>query len=98
MAALFYASQYFWAAMLGAFVLYMLNKLNNRQPFSLFNAIQVPTDGRPVLTFIDMILSSGLGAGIVLLLTKANSTSEAVTGGLGLTGILSAIGKNSNEQ
>jgi hypothetical protein len=90
-------TQYYWAAMFGAFVLYMLNRLNNRQPFSLFNAIQVSTDRRPLLIFVDMLVSSGIGAGVVLLLVKANSVSEAVTGGLGLTGILSAFGKDSND-
>ena len=88
----------YMAAMFGAFVLYMLNRLNNRQAFSLFNAIQVSTTGRPGRIFLDMLVSSAIGAGIVILITKANSVSESVSGGLGLTGILSAFGKDSNEQ
>lgn len=89
------AAQLFVAAMFGAFVLYMLNRLNNRQPFSLFNALQVATNGRPFLIFVDMLLSSAIGAGIVILVSKASSIGEAVNGGLGLTGVLSAFGKDS---
>jgi hypothetical protein len=96
-AALINVAACYGAAMFGAFVLYMLNCLNNRKPFSLFNAIQVSTNGRPILTFVDMLVSSGIGAGIVILLTKAGSINEAVTGGLGLTGILSAFGKDTHD-
>lgn len=88
------AANYFLAAMFGAFVLYMLNRLNNRQPFSLFGAIQLRTDGRPLLLFLDMLISSAIGAGVVVLVVTLGSVQEAATAGLGLTGILSTFGRD----
>ena len=81
------------AAMFGAFVLYVLNRLNKRQPFSLFTALQVKLDSRPSMIFSDMIVSSAIGAGIVILMLNPTSVTESVTAGLGLTGVLSAFGK-----
>ena len=81
------------AAMFGAFVLYVLNRLNKRQPFSLFTALQVKLDSRPGMVFSDMIVSSAIGAGIVILMLNPTSVTESVTAGLGLTGVLSAFGK-----
>jgi hypothetical protein len=83
----------FWAAAFGAFVLYTLNQLNNRQPFSLLTALNVKMSSRPMITFGDMMISSAIGAGVVLLLLHPASPSEAGSLGLGLTGILSAFGK-----
>jgi hypothetical protein len=83
----------YFAAMFGAFVLYVLNRLNNRQPFSLFSALQVELDKRPAMILADMIISSAIGAGVVFLMLNPTSVPEAVTAGLGLTGVLSAIGK-----
>jgi hypothetical protein len=80
--------------MFGAFVLYLLNRLNNRQPFSLFTALQVRIDSRPGVIFSDMIVSSAIGAGVVFLLLNPTSVPEAMTAGLGLTGVLSAFGKD----
>ena len=89
-------SKFFLSAMFGAFVLYVLNRLNNRQPFSLFSALRIKMDdpARPMLIFEDMIISSGIGAGVVILMFDPISSSEAVALGLGLTGILSAFGKD----
>ena len=81
------------AAMFGAFVLYVLNRLNKRQPFSLFTALQVKLYSRPGMIFSDMIVSSAIGAGIVILMLNPTSVTESVTAGLGLTGVLSAFGK-----
>jgi hypothetical protein len=69
------------AAMFGALVLYLLNRLNNRQPFSLFTAIQVRLDSRPWVIFFDMIVSSAIRAGVVFLLLKPASVPEAATAG-----------------
>jgi hypothetical protein len=88
------ATNFFWAAMFGAFVLYILNRLNNRQPFSLFYALEIKTGGRPWIIFADMMLSSAIGAAVVMLLPNINSVQDAATTGLGLTGVLSAIGKS----
>jgi hypothetical protein len=86
----------FWSAAFGAFVLYILNRLNKRQPFSLFSALDIPIKDRPTMAFGDMIISSGIGAGIVLLLLHPISAAEAGTAGLGLTGVLSAFGKDAS--
>jgi hypothetical protein len=87
--------QMFFSAMFGAFVLYTLNRLNERQPFSFFTALQIKVDG-PLKTFSDMIISSALGAGVVLLVTHPATVAEAGASGLGLTGILSAFGKDAS--
>ena len=89
---LFYALLYL-SAMFGAFILYMLNLLNDRQPFSLFGARGMKLEG-PRTIFVDMLISSALGAGIVLLVTHPATVNEARAFGLGLTGILSAFGKD----
>jgi hypothetical protein len=88
------SSRFFLAAMFGAFVLYMLNRLNNRQPFSLLSALKLNLDSRPFVIFGDMLISSAIGAGVVVMLYSPGSVSEAGTAGLGLTGILSAFGKD----
>lgn len=88
------ATSIFWAAAFGAFVLYMLSELNNRQPFSLFRALQIEISKRPARIFADMFISSVIGAGVVLLILRPESVSEACNAGLGLGGILSAFGKD----
>jgi hypothetical protein len=47
----------------------------------------------PRTIFVDVLISSALGAGIVLLVTHP-TIKEAGAFGLGLTGILSAFGKD----
>jgi hypothetical protein len=89
-------TSFFWAATFGAFVLYILNRLNKRQPFSLFSALDVPMKDRPGRAFGDMMISSGIGGGIVLLLLHPTSAADAGAAGLGLTGILSAFGKDTS--
>jgi hypothetical protein len=88
------ATGIFWAAAFGAFVLYMLSELNDRQPFSLFRALQIELSKRPGRIFMDMFISSVIGAGVVLLVLRPESVSEACNAGLGLGGILSAFGKD----
>jgi len=36
--AIWAATKFFWTAMFGAFVLYILNLMHGKQPFSLFTA------------------------------------------------------------
>lgn len=84
----------FLSAAFGAFALYTLNMLNNRQPFSFFKALNIGLIGRPWRIFGDMIISSAIGAGIVLMLFRPDSAAEAGASGLGLTGILSALGSD----
>lgn len=90
------ATKFFFSAMFGAFVLYVLHRINDRQPFSLFSALRIQMDnpGRPLRIFGDMIISSAIGAGVVILMFDPQILSEAVAMGLGLTGILSAFGKD----
>lgn len=85
-------------AFLGAFVLYVMNRLNNKQPFSLLTALNLDTtssNAKPKVILWDMVLSCGLGALLVLPMTSPSSPTQAVAAGLGLTGLLSAFGKSS---
>lgn len=83
------------ATTLGAFVLYILNRLQNRQPFSLFLALNVAMDNsaKPGVILLDMFLSSLIGAGVVYLLTTPVTVPQALVAGLGMTGVLSAHAK-----
>jgi hypothetical protein len=77
---------------LGAIVLYILNRLQNRQPFSLFRAlnVEVGNSATPFIIFFDMLFSSLIGAVVVFLLTQPVTVPQAVVAGLGMTGVLSA--------
>jgi hypothetical protein len=80
-------------AFLGAFTLYVLNRLQGKHPFSLFQALNIDvTDSgaRPHTIFADMVLSSALGAAVVIPLTSPTTTPQAIIAGLGMTGILAA--------
>jgi archaellum biogenesis protein FlaJ (TadC family) len=80
----------------GAFVLYILNRHQNRQPFSLFVALNVDVGQKASawLVLLDMIVSSVIGAGVVYLLTQPVTVPQAVVAGLGMTGILSSHAKD----
>jgi hypothetical protein len=82
-------------AFVGAFVLYVLNRLQNKIPFSLFNAlgIKVDSEARPWTILWDMIISSIIGAIVVVPLTSPTTTAQALAAGLGMTGILAAAKK-----
>ena len=84
----------FLGASFGAFVLYVLNRLNGHTPFSVLTAMGAKIDNPPMI-FVDMLISSGIGALVVLVIVNPKSASEATLAGLGLTGILSAFGKKS---
>jgi len=81
---------------LGAFTLYVLHRLQDRQPFSLFTAlnIDVSKTAPPANVFGDMILSSLIDAVVVCALTEPTTIPQAVVAGLGMTGILSAHAKS----
>lgn len=83
--------QTLFLAALGAFVLYLLNRLQERKPFSLFSGlnIEVGAKGKPHIILIDMLISSILGGYVVLALSSPETNLQALLGGLGLTGILS---------
>ena len=77
---------------IGAFTLYLLNKLQNRNPFSLFAAINIDVSSRApsIIVLLDMVLSSMIGAAVVVPLTSPTTVPQAILVGLGMTGILSA--------
>jgi hypothetical protein len=77
---------------LGAFALYLMNRLQGKQPFSFFRAlnIDVGTGAGPLVILSDMVISSILGATLVIALTAPATVPQAVVAGLGMTGILSA--------
>jgi hypothetical protein len=80
------------SATLGAFVLYILYRHQNRQPFSLFQAINIRVDGdsKAWIILMDMIVSSAIGGISVTLLTRPVTASQAFAAGLGMTGLFSA--------
>jgi hypothetical protein len=89
----------FLNAWFGAAVLYLLNLLNSRQPFSVFVAVEngtgyVPSKRTWLMVVLDLIISSAIGGVAVMQIWHPVSASEALLGGLGLTGIFSAFGKD----
>jgi len=81
---------------IGAFVLYILNRLQKRQPFSLFSAMNIDissNNARPPVILIDMLLSSLIGTIVVLPLTSPTTVPQAIVAGLGMTGVLSVYAK-----
>lgn len=77
---------------LGSFVLYLLNRLDRRQPFSLLQAIRIDVShetGKPSVILLDMVISSALGGIVVMLIAVPTTTVQAVISGLGMTGLLS---------
>lgn len=84
----------------GAFVLYVLNRLQKKQPFSLFEALNIDVrthDSRPTTILTDMILSSLLGSILVVAIVSPTTIAQAVAAGLGLTGLLSTLATNIGE-
>jgi len=79
-------------AFLGAFVLYLLNRLQNKQPFSLFTAININmgTNAKSMIVLGDMCISSIIGTVLIIPLASPITISQAIIAGLGMTGILSA--------
>lgn len=86
-------------AFLGAFVLYLLNRLQDKQPFSLFKAININigSDARSFTILFDMLISSCLGAIVIIPLTSPSTVPQAIVAGLGMTGILSAHTKTTEK-
>ncbi len=83
-----------WSAF-GSFSLYLGNRLNNHQPFSLFKAINVDVSAKakPLILLTDMIVSSVIGALLVFAFVNPETGRQAIAAGLGLTGILSSAAK-----
>lgn len=86
---------------LGAFTLHTLNRLQGKRPFSLFQALNMyvsQSNANPRIIFIDMILSSALGAAVVIPLTSPSTVPQAIIAGLGMSGILAAHAKESKDE
>jgi len=87
-------------ACFGAIILYVLNKLQGKQPFSLFSALNIDVSNEApwhnVLS--DMLLSSLIGGIAVFFITSPATAPQAIVAGLGMTGVLSVVpaggGKN----
>lgn len=73
-------------------ILYLLNGLHNKQPFSLFKAINIDVSDNAAwhTILIDMIVSSVIGGIAVYYLTSPTPIPQAIVAGLGMTGVLSA--------
>lgn len=83
-------------AIFGCVVLYVLNRQQGKQPFSLLVALNVSLDKQasPGVGFIDLLVSSIIGGVLVTALTSPTTTPQAIIAGLGLTGILSAYSED----
>jgi hypothetical protein len=80
------------AAFLGTFTLYAVNRQHGKMPFSLFRAINISvadSKAKPIMVALDMIISSLLGAAVVLVATGPATMPQALFAGLGMTSLLS---------
>ena len=77
----------------GAATLYILNRLYNRHPYSLYRAINIPVGltAPPLLILSDIILSSAIGSIVAVHLTGPQTIPQAIAAGLAMTGILSVL-------
>ena len=80
-------------ACFGGIILYVLNKLQGKQPFSLFRALNIDvSDEAPWHNvLLDMLLSSLIGGIAVFFITSPVTAAQAIVGGLGMTGVLSVV-------
>jgi len=87
------SGQIYFYTFIGAVFLYVLNRQQNKQPYSVFTALNVDIDRRGFggfcIVLLDMLLSCLLGAVGVIALTSPTTISQAFASGLGMTGILS---------
>jgi hypothetical protein len=84
----------------GSTCLYILNRLNGKQPFSLFSAININIgkNARPTVIIWDIIFSSIIGTVIIIPLVTPTTVAQGVAAGLGLTGVLSTYAKDVEEK
>ncbi len=83
--------KFLFGSFMGAFMLYLVNRQQGKQPLSLFRALNINVsdkNARPYVILLDMIISSILGAIMVVLATAPTTLPQAVFAGLGMTGIL----------
>ena len=80
-------------ACFGAIILYVLNKLQGKQPFSFFIALNIDVSNEAPwhIVLSDMLLSSLIGGIAVFFITSPATAAQAIMVGLGMTGVLSVI-------
>jgi len=80
-------------ACFGAIILYVLNKLQGKQPFSFFIALNIDVSNEAPwhIVLLDMLLSSFIGGIAVFFITSPATAAQAIMVGLGMTGVLSVI-------
>ncbi|HSN24412.1 MAG TPA: hypothetical protein VLS45_09670 [Methylomicrobium sp.] len=88
-------------ACFGAVILYVLNKLQGKQPFSFFVALNIDVSNQASwhMVLLDMLLSSLIGGIAVFFITSPATEAQAIMVGLGMTGVLFVIpasGGNNN--
>jgi hypothetical protein len=77
---------------IGASGLYVVNRIQDQQPFSLFSAVNVEIGNSADSWIIvcDLVVSCLLGSVIVYFIARPSTVPQAITVGLGMTGLLSA--------
>ena len=80
-------------ACFGAIILYVLNKLQGKQPFSFFMALNIDVSKEAPwhIVLSDMLMSSLIGGIAVFFITSPATAPQAIMVGLGMTGVLSVI-------
>jgi hypothetical protein len=86
----------FLNAWFGAAVLYLLNLLNSRQPFSVFVAVEngtgyVPSKRTWLMVVLDLIISSAIGGVAVMQIWHPCISLRGSFGGLGVDRYLFSI-------
>lgn len=76
-------------ACFGAIILYVLNKLQGKQPFSFFIALNIDVSNEAPWHIV--LLSSFIGGIAVFFITSPATAAQAIMVGLGMTGVLSVI-------
>lgn len=96
-----YLSSYklFSLTVVGVWFLYGINRARGKQPFSI--SMWIDTDIKKLGTFgkgMDMIVSSILGAIAVFLIAEPTTAKQAFVSGLGMTGILANLTKDTEQK
>ncbi len=83
--------EYYFVSWIGAFVLYFRLKSTGRSIIRLLPHINNKWKDLPWVNFLDALIISLLGAVIGTIITEPSSPQQAITTGLGWTGLLSIL-------